>query len=148
MNSLIELTVDECLSLLETRVVGRVGFMSPAGLQIYPVNYTLADTKIVFRTVPYGRLANNAPGAEVAFEVDSLDAGVHGGWSVLAVGRCRRLEDPGEVRWVRETSDPVPWAEGQRNLYFMLDWRDLTGRQINLEGRPALAPPLVSGDQR
>ena len=148
MESLVELTVDECLSLLESRVVGRIGLMTPAGLRIFPVNYTVVDTRIVFRTVPYGQLANSAADADVAFEVDSLDHGVHGGWSVLAVGRCRRLEDPGEVRWVRETSDPVPWAQGRRNLYFMLDWHDLTGRQVNLEGRPNLVPPRVSGDAR
>ena len=141
MDNLVELTVDECLTLLQSRVVGRVGLMTPGGLRIFPVNYTVVDDRIVFRTVPYGQLANSAPDAEVAFEVDSLDDSLHAGWSVLAVGRCRRLEDPGEVRWVRETADPEPWAEGRRNLYFMLDWHDLTGRQVGLKGRPTLVPP-------
>jgi nitroimidazol reductase NimA-like FMN-containing flavoprotein (pyridoxamine 5'-phosphate oxidase superfamily) len=138
MNSLVELTVEECLSLLQSRVVGRIALMTPGGLRIFPVNYSVVDSRIVFRTVPYGELANNAHDADVAFEVDALDDALHRGWSVLAVGRCRRVEDAGEVRWIRETHDPQPWAPGQRNLYFMLDWDDLTGRQVGSEERPRL----------
>lgn len=132
-----ELTVDECLRLLETKRVGRLGVTTDAGPHILPVNYVLSDDRqIVFRTVPYGVIANHAHDADVAFEVDEINEDEERGWSVLVVGRCRRVADPAQVRLVREQQDPVPWADGQRILYFAIDWTNLTGRQVGvIEGR-------------
>jgi uncharacterized protein len=130
MTTIAELTTEECLRLLETKTVGRIGMSTPSGQVIIPVNYTLSGDAIVFRTLPYGVVANNAHGVDVAFEVDSLDDERHQGWSVLATGRSSRIEDPGEVRMIRDHTDPEPWAGGQRNLYFKVEWDDLTGRRI------------------
>lgn len=144
MTQLIELTTEECLSLLETKQVGRIGVVTPGGPMIFPVNYTVSDDTIVFRTLPYGVIANNAHEAEVAFEVDDLDEAMHEGWSVLATGRGRRLEDPDEVRLIRQELDPEPWAAGQRNLYFRIEWTNLSGRQLGLASRPSLIPKVPS----
>ncbi len=135
MNEVVELTVQECLGLLETSTVGRVGLMTEAGLRIFPVNYTVFADTIVFRTLPYGAIANSAHGAEVAFEVDDLDDDLRSGWSVLAVGPCERIEDPATVRLIRSEGGPEPWAAGQRNLYFQVRWTDVTGRRV--DGRHA-----------
>jgi len=130
MTTFVELTADECLELLGTKSVGRIGVQTPAGPVILPVSYALAGDAIVFRTLPYGVIANHAHEVDAAFEVDDLDEELHEGWSVLASGRSRRLEDPDEVRLIRGGSDPTPWADGHRNLYFRIDWTDLTGRRI------------------
>ena len=134
--TLSELTTDECLRLLRTKALGRIGFTTAAGPRVFPVNYRLHADAIVFRTLPYGVIANNAHGAQVAFEVDDVDEELRSGWSVLAVGRCKRIEDPAAVRVVREDGDPSPWAEGTRTLYFQLEWDDLTGRQVGETVRP------------
>lgn len=141
VDALVELTVDECLALLHSRSVGRVALATPAGLKIYPVNYSMVQDNVVFRTAPYGEIANNAHDAEVAFQVDELEDGLHRGWSVLAVGRCRHVDDPGEVRVIREEHDPEPWVRGLRNLYFCVEWTNLTGRQVGIEDRPSLIEP-------
>jgi nitroimidazol reductase NimA-like FMN-containing flavoprotein (pyridoxamine 5'-phosphate oxidase superfamily) len=138
MDNLVELTVEECLALLRRKPVGRIAMATPAGLRILPVNYSVVDEKIVFRTLPYGEIANNVTDAEVAFEVDDLDETLQRGWSVMAAGRCHRIEDPDEVHLIRETADPEPWAVGQRILYFRIDWNTLTGRQVGLPERPSL----------
>jgi nitroimidazol reductase NimA-like FMN-containing flavoprotein (pyridoxamine 5'-phosphate oxidase superfamily) len=138
MTRMTELTLDECLRLLRTKRLGRIGLSTPAGLRILPVNYVLHQAAIVFRTLPYGVIANSAHGAQVAFEVDDVDEDLQSGWSVLASGPCRRIEDPAEVRLVREEDDPTPWAEGLRNLYFRLQWEDLTGRQVGETIRPTV----------
>jgi uncharacterized protein len=140
MTQLIELTVEECLSLLQSRTVGRIGVVSPSGPMIFPVNYAVSEDTIVFRTLPYGVIANNAHEAEVAFEVDSLDDTMQEGWSVLATGRSHRIEDPDEVRVIRQEVDPEPWVDGLRNLYFRVDWTNLTGRQLGTGSRPSLIP--------
>lgn len=138
MSQLQDLTVDECLSLLRQRVAGRIALQTPGGLRILPVNYALFGDAIVFRTLPYGEIANNAHEAEVAFQIDLLDDEHERGWSVLAVGTCHRVDDPGEVSQIRAEWDPLPWADGQRNLYFRIDWTQLTGRQLGMPGRPSL----------
>ena len=48
MNEPVELTVDECLELLERGVFGRVGLSTPMGPRIVPVNYAMYDDAIVF----------------------------------------------------------------------------------------------------
>ena len=140
MTHLVELTAEECLSLLLTKTVGRIGVVTPGGPMIFPVNYALSDETIVFRTLPYGVIANNAHLVDVAFEVDSLDEGMQEGWSVLAVGRSHRIEDSDEVRLIKADWDPTPWAEGHRNLYFRIEWTSLSGRQLGLAERPSLIP--------
>jgi nitroimidazol reductase NimA-like FMN-containing flavoprotein (pyridoxamine 5'-phosphate oxidase superfamily) len=145
MSTLVELTAEECLSLLRTKSVGRIGLVTPGGPMIFPVNYALSEETIVFRTLPYGVIANNAHLVDVAFEVDSLDEEMREGWSVLAVGRSHRIEDPDEVRVIRSDLDPTPWVDGQRNLYFRIEWTNLSGRQLGLASRPSLIPPAPAG---
>lgn len=131
MGTLQELTREECRDLVAGHQVGRLALSTPAGLRIFPVSYTLQGDAVVFRTAPYGDLATHAAQAQVAFSVDDLDVDLRSGWHVMAVGTCRRVEDPDEVRSIREAADPQPWAEGRRSLYFRLTWDDLTGRRIH-----------------
>ena len=86
--------MEECLTLLQRKQVGRIAMTTPAGLRILPVNYSVVEEQVVFRTLPYGEIANNVVDAEVAFEVDELDESMRSGWSVMAAGPCRRIEDP------------------------------------------------------
>jgi nitroimidazol reductase NimA-like FMN-containing flavoprotein (pyridoxamine 5'-phosphate oxidase superfamily) len=144
MGQIVELTAEECLSLLETTSVGRIGVVTSEGPVIFPVNYVVADASVVFRTLPYGVIANHAHEADVAFEVDSLDEAMREGWSVLATGRSLRIEDPGEVRVIHERLDPEPWADGHRNLYFRVAWTSLSGRQLGSGVRPSLSPAAGS----
>jgi nitroimidazol reductase NimA-like FMN-containing flavoprotein (pyridoxamine 5'-phosphate oxidase superfamily) len=111
--------------------VGRVAFQTDNGLRIFPVNYVVHhDDRIVFRTLPHGVLARSVRGADVAFEVDDLDEELHAGWSVLAVGRCERIEDAGELTEVRTTGAPTPWVDGTRHLHFAVRWKGLSGRRL------------------
>ncbi len=130
MATISELTTGECLDLLRTTTVGRIGTVTPSGLVILPVSYVLVKEAIVFRTLPYGVIAEHAHDVDVAFEVDHLDEEQRTGWSVLATGPSRRIEDPQQVAEIRSGSDPVPWADEQRNLYFRIGWTGLTGRRI------------------
>ena len=82
----------ECFELLAVGVVGRIGFVSLAGLQILPVNYRLgAGHRLFFKTAPGGALAQLAEAeAHVAFEVDYHAADFQIAWSVLMNGILRR----------------------------------------------------------
>ncbi len=129
MKEPMELTVNECLGLLDGGVVGRVAFSTPLGPRIVPVNYAMYDGAIVFRTTPYSELGTHGPRCEAAFEVDHLDHEHHQGWSVVALGRLEELP-PEEVDDLRKVWEPRPWAAGHRNLFLKLVWRELSGRRI------------------
>lgn len=121
---------EECLRLLDSARVGRLGFTSPSGPQILPVNHTLLDGAIVFRTDLYSAIADATRGSEVAFEADELDDRMQSGWSVLAVGEAQHVEDPAETADLfRRMGEP--WAPGSRPLVTRIVPLRVTGRRFH-----------------
>jgi len=130
MSEVEELTYAKCRGLLAGGVLGRVAVCTADGPRIFPVNYSVVDESILFRTSPYGVVATHDWRTPIAFEVDHVDYGDHRGWSVLAVGPGDRVEDPDELAHIKRTWDPRPWAGGARPLYVRLTWTELTGRRL------------------
>ncbi len=130
MNEPEELTYADCRGLLAGGVFGRVAVCTPAGAQIFPVNYSVVGEAVVFRTSAYGVVATSDWDVPMAFEVDHVDYSDQRGWSVVAVGRGERVEDAEVLVQIKRTWDPRPWAAGQRPLYVRLAWTELTGRRL------------------
>jgi nitroimidazol reductase NimA-like FMN-containing flavoprotein (pyridoxamine 5'-phosphate oxidase superfamily) len=124
------LTPEECAELLRGGIVGRVAIASSSGPHIIPVNYSIVDDSIVFRTTPYSVIGTYARDTLAAFEVDFFDYADQRGWSVVARGRCDAIADHHEVEQIRAGWPPRPWADGARNLYVRLRWTELTGRRL------------------
>jgi nitroimidazol reductase NimA-like FMN-containing flavoprotein (pyridoxamine 5'-phosphate oxidase superfamily) len=127
-----ELSYDECRTMLASREMGRVAVSTPIGPRIIPVNYTVAENAIIFRTSPYSLLGTYARNTNLAFEVDQVDAETRQGWSVVAVGRADMVQDHEQLREIKRVWDPKPWAGGQRSMYFRMPWRELTGRVLSI----------------
>lgn len=125
-----ELSHEECLRLLKAGVVGRVAVNTPAGPHIVPVNYSMVNDLVVFRTTPYSVLGTYGRNVPMAFEVDHFDYEYHVGWSVLARGLGDAITDSEELDTITSSWPPRPWASGQRNLYIGLHWTELTGRRL------------------
>jgi nitroimidazol reductase NimA-like FMN-containing flavoprotein (pyridoxamine 5'-phosphate oxidase superfamily) len=130
-----DLTETECRDLLAAHEVGRVAVCTREGPRILPVNYALDGRSVVFRTAPYGVLGQHAWNDQIAFEIDHIDSTTRSGWSVLAVGRGRMVEDAEELATIRAFGNPQPWAAGSRLLYIRLEWQSLSGRRVG----PALS---------
>jgi nitroimidazol reductase NimA-like FMN-containing flavoprotein (pyridoxamine 5'-phosphate oxidase superfamily) len=77
----------ECLRLLSTATLGRVGFTSGALPTVMPVNFHLEGTRILVRTDRGSRFHTALKNAVVAFEVDDFDRIGHG-WGVSVTGRA------------------------------------------------------------
>ena len=130
MGELREMTTDESVALLAAQAVGRAAICTPSGPYIVPVNYSVHEDSVVFRTAPYSVLGSYGWAGDIAFEVDHFDTDTRTGWSVVAVGRgemVENAEDLADIRWAHE---PKPWAEGTKPLYLRLQWREVTGRRI------------------
>lgn len=103
----------ECMRLMATVPVGRIGVSIGALPVILPVNFALVRSNIVIRTVPGTKLDAATQRAVVAFEVDSYAPDGSSGWSVLVQGFCSEITDPGE-RAAVAMSAPRAWAFDER----------------------------------
>src|SRR5579864_9394187 len=88
-----ELAPAECLRLLASVPVGRVGVTIDALPAVLPVNFVVSDGAVLFRTVPGTKLDTATAGAVVAFEADGYDP-PSDAWSVLVRGVARPLVGP------------------------------------------------------
>ncbi len=130
MAELRELSYAECRALLVRQETGRVAVATPDGPHIVPLNYSVVDESIVFRTTPFSILATYGRNAKLAFEVDHFRDQQQFGWSVVVRGRTDVVTDPGELAHIRQIWPPYPWADGARNLHFRLPFQELTGRAV------------------
>jgi nitroimidazol reductase NimA-like FMN-containing flavoprotein (pyridoxamine 5'-phosphate oxidase superfamily) len=125
-----ELAYDECVRLLHAGVVGRAAVNTPQGPLITPMNYAVVDDALVVATSPYSALGTYGAGSLVAFEVDHFDYEAHTGWSVMIRGRADIVTDTNELRRMRKSWAPRPWADGTRNLHLRIPWAELSGRSL------------------
>lgn len=119
----------ECLDLLRSHTFGRVGVSIGALPTVLPVNYRLVDDAIVFRTSAGTKLEAASSGTVVAFEIDDHDPVSHSGWSVVAVGRARVVEDPGSVEELEGAGVPR-WATGSEDRFVTIDTELVFGREL------------------
>ncbi|MEJ1089273.1 pyridoxamine 5'-phosphate oxidase family protein [Microbacterium sp. Mu-80] len=128
-----ELNEQECLELLETTTVGRVGFVDDDRVLIIPVNFLLHGRDIVIRTSPTGVLSTLPSHRErVAFEVDHHDDLAGAGWSVLLSGRMVQITADA-VEGIPGASRKHPWAGGDRSLALRLATETISGRRVRRE---------------
>jgi nitroimidazol reductase NimA-like FMN-containing flavoprotein (pyridoxamine 5'-phosphate oxidase superfamily) len=124
------LSRDECMALLDTATVGRVGVSVGAIPAVLPVNYVMDGDAIVFRTVPGTKLDAALTNAVVAFEADDFDWRHETGWSVLVRGIAREVTDEHALARVRRL--PLrSWAfDGDADRFVRVDAELVTGRRI------------------
>jgi uncharacterized protein len=127
---LVDVSRDDCMSLLATVPVGRVGLSIEALPVVLPVNFVVVDGDIVFRTVYGTKFHAAAAGSVVAFEADGYETSGLGGWSVLVQGRSEVITDPAELaRLSGLTIDP--WAvDGSADRSVRISTTKVTGRRF------------------
>ncbi|MFT4164288.1 MAG: pyridoxamine 5'-phosphate oxidase family protein [Microlunatus sp.] len=123
----IKLDRPEALRLLAAKKVGRLAFVNDGWPTVLPMNFTLTDDSIVFRTLAHG-VGARAVGSRVAFEVDGIDDFLESGWSVVVTGTAEVLTE--EALDQLGEKAPEPWAEGPRTLFIAIPLERVTGRQL------------------
>ncbi|MGQ5637872.1 MULTISPECIES: helix-turn-helix domain-containing protein [unclassified Streptomyces] len=124
-----ELGRGECQSLLGSHGVGRLAVPTSTGPVIVPVNYSVVDAAIVFRTA-LGATPSLAAGCAVAFEVDRIDDAFSEGWSVLVRGNAQTVTDERERQWFTEQAYSRSWPGGPRDVWVRIAPHEVTGRRI------------------
>ena len=108
-----ELDVPECMRLLGTATLGRLGYTQAALPAIQPVTYTVSDGSVVMPAVSGSPAVAAVHGAIVVLTVDSFGASPSDGWVVTVVGPTRVSEgcvllEPGLVSGWRRSLGGEP----------------------------------------
>ncbi|MFT3852083.1 MAG: pyridoxamine 5'-phosphate oxidase family protein [Ilumatobacteraceae bacterium] len=115
-----------CVALLTAADVGRLGVVDDDGCPVVlPVSYAVVDVDgfvaIAVRTRPGNVL--DRPDRPACLEIDGVDPGHDGGWSVLVRGLLRPVA--ADARF-----DPHPLLAADRNAWLLLDPTVITGRRL------------------
>ena len=130
-NGLEVLDRDQCLNLLATATIGRVGLTSGALPTILPVNFRLDDDRILIRSGEGAKMDAALQDTVVAFEVDDFDPMNHSGWSVVVTGVARAITDEDEL----QSLDGVPiarWAPRGNGRVVSISTDMVSGRRLGL----------------
>jgi uncharacterized protein len=123
-----ELSRGDCLELLRRHNFGRLAVVAHGQPLIFPVNYVLDNSYVVFRTDPGIKLSNLG---KVAFEVDEIDPTTNEGWSVHVAGFAAEITNAIDDVSVRELGLPlVPWVAGTKDHWVRVLRPTITGRRL------------------
>ena len=120
---------EECLRLLATATLGRVGITIGALPVVVPMDFRLVGDQVVVRVGVGTKVDSALHDAVVAFEADQVEPLGGGGWSVSLTGLAREVTDPAEVGRLRRAGI-ARWVEWGPDRYVALSTDLITGRRI------------------
>jgi nitroimidazol reductase NimA-like FMN-containing flavoprotein (pyridoxamine 5'-phosphate oxidase superfamily) len=124
------LPFDECLRLLGSVPVGRLGFVCDGEVNVLPVNHAVDGQDVVFHTAYGSKLAAAAKNDSVAFEVDHYDPVARVGWSVLITGKADLVLEDAEIGRL-DRLGLHPWGTRLATPYWIrIRPTSVTGRRI------------------
>lgn len=129
-NGLEVLDREECLRLLASASLGRIGVSHGALPTVLPVNFWFDGDRILVRTGPGTTLDAATRHAVVAFEVDEIDGMSHTGWSVMITGESDAIVDPDELERLR-TAPLAHWARDPEGPVLAIEPALVSGRRIH-----------------
>jgi nitroimidazol reductase NimA-like FMN-containing flavoprotein (pyridoxamine 5'-phosphate oxidase superfamily) len=124
------LHLGDCLLLLKSVPVGRIGFLSGGEVVILPVNFLVDGQDIVFRTGAGSKLSAAEVGHYVGFEADSYDAATRTGWSVIVNGLAEIADDAEESARLDRLGLSTWGGEASDRVWVRIRPSSITGRRI------------------
>jgi uncharacterized protein len=127
------LPFDECMRLLASVPVGRVGFVADGEVVVLPVNHVVDGQDVIFRTA-YGSKVSAAEGQDLAaFEADHYNEQTRSGWSVLVNGRAEVIEAEADIQRLSLSLSRLgvyPWPTAMRHPFWIrIRPTSVSGRQ-------------------
>jgi hypothetical protein len=130
-NGMEILSPDECWALLDDEEVGRLAVAIGGEVDIFPLNFVVADRTIVFRTAEGSKLAEIAANARVSFEIDGYDPGTGEAWSVVLKGLAQVLQRFSDI-YSAEELPLFPWNAAPKQWFVRITPRELSGRRFTV----------------
>ncbi|HTZ92662.1 MAG TPA: pyridoxamine 5'-phosphate oxidase family protein [Streptosporangiaceae bacterium] len=131
------LPLEDCLRLLGSVPVGRIGFHADGEMVVLPVNHVVDGQSVAFRTATGSKLSSAEGQSNVVFEADDYDAGRRTGWSVVVTGQAEIVYDDAEIDAL-ERLDLDSWGdEADRPFWIRIRPESVSGRLIASRGSAA-----------
>jgi nitroimidazol reductase NimA-like FMN-containing flavoprotein (pyridoxamine 5'-phosphate oxidase superfamily) len=128
------LPLDECLRLLASVPVGRVGFFADGEVVVLPVNHIVDGHDVVFRTTHGSKLSAVEGQHLAAFEADHYNEQTRSGWSVLVSGHAEMVDAEADIQRLSRRG-LHPWANAvQRPFWIRIRPTSVSGRQTPRTG--------------
>jgi hypothetical protein len=122
---LIPLTYDDCITLLATHDTGRIAVLQDDFPVAFPLNYRVVELegeKVLAIRTRTGNAVDHVD-ERVGFEIDGVDPGHDGGWSVVVRGRLRAVSAGADV-------DSFPVITSHRDAWRVIVPTSITGRRV------------------
>ena len=133
------LPFDECLRLLGSVPVGRLGFFADGEMVILPVSHVVDGQDLVFRTARGSKLSAAEGQNLVCFEADQYDERTRAGWSVVVTGRAELVYEESEVQRLNRHG-LHPWVPAVEHPFWIrVRATSVTGRQTQQPADEATA---------
>lgn len=132
------LSEQDSWDLLSSVSLGRLVTLVDGRPEIFPVNITVQDRTVLFRTGEGTKLFSTVVNSQVVFEVD--DHNVTEGWSVIVRGTARPLWTSAEVAEA-ERAPLFSWIATEKPHYVRITPHEITGRGFMFGSEPTGAPP-------
>lgn len=125
------LSTDECWRLLADTKVGRLAVDIAGEPDIFPINYVVSGTTIVFRTGAGTKLAGAVLGRAVALEIDGVDPVDRSVWSVVVKGTAHEIANMFE-RYAADDLPLYPWTAHPKPNFVRIQAELVTGRHFRV----------------
>ena len=139
------LPLEDCLRLLGSVPVGRIGFQADGEVVVLPVNHVVDGQSVAFRTATGSKLSAAEGQSNVVFEADDYDAGRRAGWSVVVTGQAEVVYEDAEI----DTLDALgldSWADDADQAFWIrIRPESVSGRLITSHGSSGAEPPTPHG---
>ncbi len=132
-DAVTEMTLGECWHLLEHAELGRLALSVRDDVDIFPINFTVSDGALYFRTSPGSKLAELTANPRVALEADRYDDIAAA--SVVVKGTAERLEHQDEI----DAADRLalqPWIPTLKYRWVRIVPTRVTGRRFTRSAEP------------
>lgn len=134
---------DECVALLSTAELGRLGVVEESEPLVIPVNFSYTDGSVLIHT-DEGTKLSAANYGRAALEADDIDPVTHQGWSVLVRGRAYDISEAVDDRSERLRQVPNrSWAPGPKGHLLVIHPEHVTGRRLRPRRHQEERPPNV-----
>lgn len=123
----VQVSDREAWELLRATQVGRLATQAAGELDIFPINYVVDGSTLVFRTAPGTKLLELTVHGAVAFEIDGWTD--HSAWAVIVKGTAEALELQRDIDHADELP-LVPWIPTIKDRYVRITPTSISARRF------------------
>jgi nitroimidazol reductase NimA-like FMN-containing flavoprotein (pyridoxamine 5'-phosphate oxidase superfamily) len=125
------LDVQQCWQLLASVEVGRLAVAVAGDGDIFPLNFTVDDGALLFRSAEGTKLVEVVLAGRVAFEVDGYEPSRGQAWSVVVKGSAELLDRFDDI--YRAQDLPLfPWNASPKERFVRIVPDKLSGRRFTV----------------